>query len=438
MKLNGNLQPVLLLWGAIWCVMLALTAMTPLANDDYWYMLDTVSLGNVIPVAVKMYMTWNGRFIAEIISRTMVLLPHSIYMICTSAAFMGLMVCICVLVHGSKWKERTDWMQLVLLFGLLWFAVPSFGAVFLWRVGSAHYLWTSLLVMAGMIPFRLLYEQQGYAACSIFKAVLLGLLGYCSGFTNENMGILPFFFALLVLLTRPRGSFSRKYWAVALCIPAGFVTMLAAPGNYVRMHTESEHILRISQMGFWEKLPYWAEKMVMGYGFMAAALLVLVALLLVYKQQRATLALELRRQVVMGCVFVVFALMASGALFFSPNYALRTFTGISLLYILAALCFFSATQAVLPHKKLLATSFSLLLCFSVAYNINIFRHNAQIEQERLSIYAISKNLAATVPPYIKAGKYFFVGSHVRDIENDKGLVRDFIARYYGLRSVAIR
>lgn len=71
---------------------------------------------------------------------------------------------------------------------------------------------------------------------------------------------------------------------------------------------------------------------------------------------------------------------------------------------------------------------------AVLYQAHIFYVNKGIDTERLQIYAASKGQDVIVPPFLDVNKYFFVGFHIKDLQNSTE-VNGLIARFYDLKSV---
>lgn len=426
----------LLALGGVTALMLLFTSLTPLAYDDYSYFLSAPNMMDILPASYKMYMEWNGRFIATVIAHTLLLLPTGAYCALTAIAFVALLLCLLINVYGKDWLKAVGPVHVVLAFALMWSSVPGFGAAFFWRVGTAYYLWTSLAVFAAFVPFRLLLSRTDHAALSNGRCALLCLLCFCAGLSIENMGILPLMFALAVFFYKKHSktTYSRKYYLAAGCILAGFLCLFLAPGNYVRLQGDSKNLPLAVQTDVVAKFLYWVEKMLMAHGYMLIALVLCAALALFLYKRVLHASAQQKEWSLLALVFFVFGLMSSASFFFSPGFPLRAFTGISLLYIQAALCLFAVVQPVLPRPRLWATLVVLALTVSLGYEIRVFYVNHAINQERLRIFATSKGQDVIVPPYPHADKFFFVSSQIKDLQNGN-IVNGLIARYYGLGSV---
>lgn len=420
----------------VWLLMLVFTSLTPLAYDDYSYFLSSPNVADVIPSAWKLYQTWNGRFIANILANVLVLVPTPVYCLLTASAFVALLLCMLVIAYGKNWKKNVSPLAVVFAFALVWSSVPGFGAAFFWRVGTAYYLWTSLAIFACFVPFRLLYEKQDYAVLGTKPFIALCLVCFIAGLSIENMGLLPLFFSLFVLFIKRRQNipFSRKYYSAAACILAGFLCLLLAPGNYMRLQADTQNLPLAVQSSLIGRFLYWVEKMLMGHGAMLTAIVILAALVYVCRRFCTPLSDSQKKFCLLAAVFFSFGCMSSGAMFFSPGYPLRAFTGIALLYIQAALCLFVAVRHCLPYKKLCALVMCVALSVSVVYEIYVFGVNHAINQERLRIFAVSRGQDVVVPAYPLTDKFFFLSSQIKDLQNP-GIVNGLIARYYDLKSV---
>lgn len=412
------------------------TSLTPLAYDDYLYFLSAPQWGDILPATYKLYMEWNGRFIATLIAHTLLLVPSGVYCVASAVGFVALLLCLLVNVYGQDWRQRVHPLHVVLAFALMWSSVPGFGAAFFWRIGTAYYLWTSLAVFACFVPFRLLFSRTDHASLSAGRGILLCLLCFCAGLSIENMGLLPLFFAVAVFIAKARNrtTFSRKYYASAACILVGFLCLILAPGNYVRLHGDSKNLPLAVQTDVIAKFLYWVEKMIMAYGYMLITLLICVALGLCLRKRLGQLTAQQKEWSVLASLFFVFGLMSSASFFFSAGFPLRAFTGISLLYIQATLCLFAVVQRWIPRPKLWAAAMILSLMVSVSYEVQVFYTNNIINQERLRIFAASTGQDVVVSPYQNADKFFFISSQIKDLQNGN-IVNALIAQYYGLRSV---
>lgn len=415
----------------VFVYMALFVSMTPFAADDYSYYFATGTFENIINAEIEQYFTWTGRSVAHIIGRILVLSHPMVHCITTASVFTGLFVCIFIFIYGRSWYNNVDFFQVLLLFSLLWFSVPAFGTVFFWRLGVANYLWPLLFIFGFMAAYRILAVGH-LIQPSLAGTAGLCLLGLLAGWSNENSGVLPFFFGVGALVLQYR---QHKVISLRLCLPllfvlAGFALLICAPGNYQRILHESEHVRQVLAMGILEKTPYYLDKMLMALGMYFPA--PLAAALLFWRCHRLGVTKTVPCRI--GLLCVLMALMATAALFFSPSYALRTFTSISVLYSAGACAFFAASPFPSSRRWLIAGLGGVMFCL-VGYELYLFSCNWQVHQARLAAYAEAAPGGVAVVPgkFPHIDKFFFIGGDIKDMEYARS-----IARYYNVGSIHTR
>lgn len=433
--MNKGVVPVLTV---IFLVIASFLKLTPFLLDDFCYGADTPSFSDIIPAEINQYFGWTGRSVAHIIARFLLLCDPVVHIFFTALIFIGIILSMLVLVHGRAWKEKTDMFQVVLLFFLLWFSVPKFGQVFFWRVGSANYAWTGFLILVCMAEYRLLLDcTEKILAFSWPRIVYLSCLGLLAGWTNENTGIIPLLFATGVLLYLHYGRKvaipARIFVPVAL-IGVGYLCMILAPGNYLRLQQPSFEWFRTTP-AYLRLLPF-LHTVMQGYlKFSLTTALLLGTFVLLFRFFRKDRKRTWTPPLVIYAVFVLFAFMSTAAFFFSPHVPLRAWSGICLLLIVALCAWYVAYSELFPYKKALLTVMIVLLVGSISYNLRIFYKNACIDEVRTSILANAAGKEVAIPPYgEEKNRYFFIGDGgVND--DPEYWVNRCIARYYGLPCV---
>ncbi|EBP9905167.1 hypothetical protein AXK62_22975, partial [Salmonella enterica subsp. enterica] len=118
-------------------VIYVLNYYTPLQSDDYGYAI----LGYNLEAHLHHYLTWSGRIVADFISPTLLLINNKFLI----AAIQTLGVLL-VLLLISKFDNKAKRLYILSVISIVFFlSHPSFGQSNLWIVGSANYLWTSVL-----------------------------------------------------------------------------------------------------------------------------------------------------------------------------------------------------------------------------------------------------------------------------------------------------
>ena len=211
----------------IFLAALVLNALTVPMADDLGYSISS-GIIDIFKREYIQYMTWTGRSVAHIIARCFLAMPKTVFDICNSLCFVYLNWLIYCHVKADRNKDKPFLLLLIALFVFLF--VPLFGQTCLWETGSCNYLWTTVIILQFLLPYRLQKESR-----NILYTGGMFLFGIVAGWTNENTAgaliLLVLFFMVL--------SFKNKKmqgWMYAGLIGAciGFVLMIIAPGNAIR------------------------------------------------------------------------------------------------------------------------------------------------------------------------------------------------------------
>lgn len=223
----------------IFISMLLLNILTPLIADDYSYALNINNehlngIKDIIEYQIQHYFGWGGRTVAHTIGQIFLLFPKILFSTCNAFVYSALVYLI--YQHAKKDKEDKP-LLIPLLHLLMFFTIPVFGQTTIWMIGSCNYLWTTAIIM-----FFLLQYRKGIKDTKL-RIVLMFLLGIIAGWTNENtaVGLIVVIFLSTILfnieITKKK---KIKYNVVKYQISGligsivGFLTMILAPGNYVR------------------------------------------------------------------------------------------------------------------------------------------------------------------------------------------------------------
>ena len=171
---------------SIFLMILLFNFLTPLLADDFGYSFGTdgkiKNILDIVGYQVWHYFNWGGRTVAHFIAQLFLLLPKWIFSICNSAVYVLLVYLIYLHAKGDK-EENPIMIPIIHLF--LWFSLPVFGQTFLWLIGSCNYLWTSVIILAFLLPFRKNIDKKD----SPILIVTMFLIGIIAGWTNENSAV---------------------------------------------------------------------------------------------------------------------------------------------------------------------------------------------------------------------------------------------------------
>jgi hypothetical protein len=213
----------------------------PLFNDDWLYVFVWGShteriqtFPDVIYSQWQHYRTWGGRTPAHVTLQSLLLLGKGWSDILNSfvfSFFIWISYKICNI--GSYRKPNLGLLVGIIL--LTWFLQPL-GSAALWLTGSCNYLWTTTFVLAFIYPFCQYYVTDRDSN-SLLKTIFLPLLAVLAGWTNENLSVSLAFFVLILIIVLKFERRGVPHWVAysALGAGIGFLLLIMAPGNYVRL-----------------------------------------------------------------------------------------------------------------------------------------------------------------------------------------------------------
>lgn len=236
LKKLGDNQKIILILLAVFLSMLLLNYLTPLIADDYSYSIIKSKKENdfikIIDRQINHYFTWGGRSVAHTIAQIfLIIIGKPIFNICNSAMYIALIWLIYRIARPNETKEKP--ILLLLIHLLLWFVVPVFGQDCIWLIGACNYLWTTVIILFFIYQYTKKKEKKD----NILNMLLMFLFGILAGWTNENtaFGLIIVTAGIIYISKRKHKNINK--WQISGLIGAilGFIILIAAPGNYVRM-----------------------------------------------------------------------------------------------------------------------------------------------------------------------------------------------------------
>ena len=215
----------------------------PFHSDDYKFYL----MGTSFDALYNHYMNWEGRLISDYTASLLLnLFSRPIYMGINASAFLLTLICISVIPSVIKGDvSLINYKNCVILwlsFFIYWICNPCLGQTSFWLVGSAVYLWS--IMWAGLYLaclFGILGSENSFLRVN--RRLLLCTLGFFAGLSNEATGasivFLTFILILLCKLCKDKDCANNTKVLVAGFFSSffGFLVLILAPGNYVRLNT---------------------------------------------------------------------------------------------------------------------------------------------------------------------------------------------------------
>lgn len=246
---------------AIACLLLAyaaymcwLNSLVPYMNDDISYRFvvmyqqdDPVdSIGDIFTSQYMHYLYVNGRSVVHFLLQLIFMLSPGkcLFNICNSIVWVLLVSLVVKTAVPSGRSRLLVWIAAIV--GVR-FLLPGAYYLCFWASGSFNYIWTS----AACLAYLLLYARMQRAAHLSYVAYpFLFILSFLIGWTHETLvaGVWVALLASLVFEKERRKPVSLWMFAG---VTGGFLMMLFAPGNYVKMSIlESNLILRVIKSAF--------------------------------------------------------------------------------------------------------------------------------------------------------------------------------------------
>lgn len=249
----------------IFISILLLNLMVPYYNDDWVYsfifgikeFVPIKNISDLIQSQYNHYFQWGGRTIDHTILQLLLLLDPKICSIIKSLVFVFYIFAIYKICNIGLKSRKYNYVILFIIFLYVLAFTITFVQSILWTTGAANYLFGMTIVLLFIYPYFLYFTSTNNKnKASNIKNVLLFLFGFITGWTNENT-IVAVLFAILFLMFFIKKIDRKKVpsWMFIgfLGLVFGFVLLLIAPGNYIRIHQELDNQENFNQYEFWIK-----------------------------------------------------------------------------------------------------------------------------------------------------------------------------------------
>lgn len=226
-----------------------LTMLTPLYADDFTYSYSfadgfgskmreqkITDFSSLIQSQIGHYKVMNGRIVAHTLVQVFLIFDKGLFNAVNAAVFALLGLLICYHAVG-KWKKIRA-LDLIATYTALFLMAPSFGQSYLWLTGSCNYLFTFVLVLLFLIPYRAceFRYKHTHVLLSVFCTIAMFVFGVVAGNTNENTGVslavvLLVFIVFFIIKNRSVSAWMITGW---IGVILGAVLAIVAPGNTLR------------------------------------------------------------------------------------------------------------------------------------------------------------------------------------------------------------
>jgi hypothetical protein len=215
--------------------------LTPLLSDDFSFFFDwkldkrLSSFKDIFLWLYEDYLVWGGRSVGLFFC---LLFPYignkMVFNVFNTLLYALFIVLINFHVTGTIKRIGARFFLAINL--VLWFFVPVWGQNFLWQGGSCLYLVVTSIILLFLVPFRKKFDEPAYKL-NIPLSILFFFLGVLAGWSVENSGaaVLFLLIAYFIFKVIKKEKLNLFEMLGAIGFLTGFIFLLAAPGNYIRI-----------------------------------------------------------------------------------------------------------------------------------------------------------------------------------------------------------
>lgn len=313
------------------CILL-LNCITPYMSDELQQIhLTYRSVGEMFQAEWHNYLTWNGRFVVQFIMRVFTACPKTVFNVCNSACFVGLIVLMYLNINT---RQKYDFVMLSITSMFVWLCSVTFGQTILWLSGACNYLWGATIILSMVTLYRYKCKNTATVKHPILLAIGLFILGVASGWCNENTsggGLLIIIYTYFSYRYAHKGKEKIRPWMLTgiAGMLTGLAFMVLAPGNEVRTEVVTEAEVHSGVMRYLARflqINLTVEKYML-------ILMIVTVVIIAYKLIQKSTWNEIRIPIVFGCVSIV----TSYALILTVTPMDRAYFGATIFMMISAL-----------------------------------------------------------------------------------------------------
>ena len=449
---------VIIVMGLFWI----LSSLTPLYADDFTYSYSfadgfgsamreqkITSISSLIQSQIGHYKYMNGRIIAHTLAQAFLVFDKGIFDIVNSVAFALLGMLICYHTVGMLRKIKA--LDLIATYTTLFLLAPSFGQSYLWLTGSCNYLFTFVLVLLFLIPYRAcdMKLKHSNVIVSIISAIAMFAFGVVAGNTNENTGVSLAVMLLIFVLFFAIRNHSVSLWMITgwLGTIGGAILSITAGGNSVRT---GGSLMVFSVVSIVKSTISYTASMLKMFSPLFVLIAISVSGILLLVSRKRALSLKLLTETINRNFYMFFY----GLFFLGSVYAMtipaqfphRAWSHPLALLIIATFMLFRKLIALCnlgqKERKVFAIIASLaLIVTSAAVYSNALPHLRSISIEnnkRIALIHEAKKqgeASAKISSIVSNSSYTCF-DYLGDISDDKDFwINQGMAKFYGIQSV---
>ncbi len=415
---------------------------TPYFGNDYRYMLvegtDSMvgSLYDILVSQYRHYFDWGGRTVNHLLAQFLLYIGKPWQSLITAAGYILLVLAICWTGFGYRPSLRLRLLPLCFVSLILWLCLRNFGEVVINVVSSCNYMFSTLIILLFLLPFRQSMHKERDVRPGWFAAVMFGA-GLIAGWTNENTG---FAAVAVVGLYNLKLLCERRLSLWQLCagcgLLLGYLLLILAPGNEARLE-----FMQAKGFDFWQHF-FDASLSIIGISFVTQHLLLISLIYVLWLLNRHALLRLSSPDVCAGLWLCAAGFLSLLIMLASPTIPARSVTPFTVFTAAGVLALYRELY-LRGIKVLPAWSLKLLLplffAFSAATAFNAVQgyYQAHLDNYKRGLEIIlqlrqGKKDLVVHPLNVSRTRYLYLADAKADKNNWANLI---LARYYGLDSI---
>jgi hypothetical protein len=298
-----------------------------------------------------------GRIVPVILTQLFVIIGKPFFNVANVAAYIVLVLLMCFHITGGK-KMNLPLYGAVNIF--LWYFIPSWGENFLWLTGSCFYVWPTIIILLFLVPLRKKSMDKEYRINTLLS-ILYFILGLLAGLSYENAAAAVFFLLLAYVAVKiaHKETFALFEILGMIGFLAGFIILLAAPGNYARLNSYE----LVQEYGFLTRLLirfFYTTNIFIKHGLLLAGFSVITGFELLIHQKR--------RINIFSSLYLLAGIMSAYSMVLSPVFIERVFFPVTVFLVMSFLSAFyqiDLPEMLKRNRKMFILLVLILFSFSL-------------------------------------------------------------------------
>lgn len=438
MKISTRSYCYLLLWFGF---IVICAQLTPYFANDYRYLLISgtqelvTSLSDIFVSQYHHYFEWGGRTVAHVIAQFLLFMGKPVSAVSQAVCYVLLILFVYYNAYGIQPTLKLRFKPLVLITILLFLQLRAFGEVVFNIVSSANYLYTLVLVLIFLLPYRISMSRT-VELNPVLLSILVFVLGILAGWSNESTAAaVATGLGLYLMFNLKRHKLRLWQCCGYLGFLIGFALLIFAPGNHARFNSMEEK-------GFDYFSHMFSAAEIFGESLLVCGLLVVLVAFLAFKIRKYKLHKKEKLTLYGSMWFIATGFFSLVLMIFSPNFPIRsttTFVVFTIIGILGlALIVYTHEQKLLPLKlEKLVVGLLALFTFTIMGNMiwaySVIHENMKVRYaEMLQQKEQGQQHLVVTPLQIRTYKYMYVA----DVRGDKDYwTNKLVATFYQVQDI---